>query len=108
MSIEWGVWQDTGLVADGVGQANVVELARHGVQVFAADCGARLFSALCGCAVPVLAVFPVDWVKFGLTRAGRIAPLFRDIMRNVEITAASTGLYGNGVCTARASTPSVA
>ena len=90
LSIEWGIWQDTGLVADAAGRANVAELSRQGVQSFAADRGARLFAALSGCAAPTVAVLPVDWVKFGRARAGRVAPLFRDCVG--ESGATSAGL----------------
>ena len=90
LSIEWGIWQDTGLVADATGRANVAELSRQGVQSFAADRGARLFAALSGCAAPTVAALPVDWVKFGRARAGRVAPLFRDCVG--ESGATSAGL----------------
>jgi phthiocerol/phenolphthiocerol synthesis type-I polyketide synthase B len=88
LSIEWGIWQDTGLVADATGRANVAELSRQGVQSFAADRGARLFAALSGCAAPTVAALPVDWVTFGRARAGRVAPLFRDCVGGSGATSA--------------------
>jgi myxalamid-type polyketide synthase MxaE and MxaD len=89
LSIGWGIWQDTGLVADAAGRANVAELARQGVQSFAADRGARLFAALGASTVSDLAVFPVDWAKFRRSRTGRMAPLFRDRLGDGGDTAAS-------------------
>jgi phthiocerol/phenolphthiocerol synthesis type-I polyketide synthase B len=89
LSIQWGIWQDTGLVADAAGQANVAELARQGVQSFAPDRGARLLAALCGSATSDLAVFPVDWATFRRSRARRMAPLFRDSMGDEGDTVVS-------------------
>ena len=94
LSIEWGVWQDTGLVADAIGQVNVAEMARQGVQSFAADRGARLFAALCGCAVPTVAIFPVDWAKFRRARSGRMTALFRRSESGAEFTPSSSALPG--------------
>ena len=62
LSIEWGIWQDTGLVADAAGRADVAELSRQGVQSFAADRGARLFAAL-SAGPPTVAALPADWVQ---------------------------------------------
>jgi acyl transferase domain-containing protein len=99
LSIEWGVWKDTGLVADAIGQVNVMEMARQGVQSFDPDSGARLFSALSGCADPMFAVLPVDWVKFRRTRAARM-PLFRNSLGAGEDAAASAADLGEQLATA--------
>jgi phthiocerol/phenolphthiocerol synthesis type-I polyketide synthase B len=91
LSIAWGIWQDTGLVADAAGRANVAELSRQGVQSFAADRGARLFAALSGRVAPTVAALRVDWVKFGRAHAGRVAPLFRDCVGESGATSAGLG-----------------
>ena len=87
-SIAWGVWRDTGLVQGAAGIRNVAEMARQGLGSFAAERGAALFDWLCGQDAPHTVVLPADWSAFAQARAGREAPLYR------EVTAAAVALPG--------------
>jgi acyl carrier protein len=80
LSIAWGVWQHTGLVASTAGERQVGEMARQGIQSFTPTQGAALFSWLIGQPEPNAVVLPIDWAAFGKARAGRDFPLFREFL----------------------------
>ncbi len=88
LSIEWGVWESTGLVRGTSGTQGVAEMSRMGIRAFPPARGAALFGWLCGLRAAAVAVLPIDWAVFGRTRAGEGNPLFRDLRGSAS---------GNGV-----------
>jgi len=77
-SINWGVWRDSGLIADAHGARYVEELGRQGIGTMAPDLAIRVFSHLSGSEEGRPVVANVDWVRYGGSRAAdRIDPLFR-------------------------------
>ena len=80
VSIEWGVWENTGLVKDAAGQRNVTELSRQGIRSFSPERGSKLFAWLCGRTEPSIAVLPIDWATFREARKGRDFALFRGLL----------------------------
>jgi acyl transferase domain-containing protein/acyl carrier protein len=83
LSIQWGVWQDTGLVRDAAGQRNVAEMARQGVRAFTPEQGRSAFAALIRTGAASAAVLPIDWATFGQARAGR-RRLYADVLANLS------------------------
>jgi acyl carrier protein len=79
-SIEWGVWEQTGLVVGEAGERGVAELARQGVRAFSPESGVALFRWLGGGSEAVPVVLPIDWSVFRRARAGREFPVFRECM----------------------------
>ena len=93
VSIGWGVWEDTGLVRSESGQGNVAELARQGIRAFAPAQGLALFGGLCSRSYPVVAVLPIDWSVFAVSRSGRQPPLYRDLLAaHAKVDASGSGL----------------
>jgi acyl transferase domain-containing protein/acyl carrier protein len=83
LSIQWGVWQDTGLVKDAAGQRNVAEMARQGVRAFTPEQGRSAFAVLIRTGAASAAVLPIDWATFGQARAGR-RRLYADVLANLS------------------------
>lgn len=80
LSIEWGVWTNTGLVRGEAGERNVAEMARQGIGAFSPERGTKLFTWLLGRETSAaVAVLPLDYAVFARARAER--PLFRDLVR---------------------------
>jgi acyl carrier protein len=94
VSLAWGVWKDTGLVANAAGARNVDEMERQGVRAFAPERGAMLFSRLAAQAEPYMAVMPVDWAAFKRARGGRDFPVFRDLLEEAAGQASGAGDLG--------------
>ncbi len=80
LSIEWGVWRDTGLVRDDAGRRNVQEMARRGLGSLEPDRAAALFGWLCARPEATIAVLPADWAAWSSARAGRVMPLLRELV----------------------------
>ncbi len=80
LSIQWGVWENTGLVKGDAGQRNVGELARQGVGVFTPEQGKSLFASLVRANTATAAVVPADWSVFAKARAGRRVSLYSDVL----------------------------
>jgi myxalamid-type polyketide synthase MxaE and MxaD len=98
LSIQWGIWQDIGLVKGEAGERNVSELARHGVRAFTPEQGAALFTGLIRTPHPSAAVLPIDWSTFLKTRGGRRRGLFDDVF----VQAAADGRDAPGTATSLA------
>jgi acyl carrier protein/NADP-dependent 3-hydroxy acid dehydrogenase YdfG len=79
LSIGWGVWQNTELVSDDVGQRNVSEMARQGIGTISPERGVNIFAWLCGQAKPHIIVLPIDWAKYRHARAGRENPMLKNL-----------------------------
>lgn len=91
VSIEWGVWANTGLVRGGAGERNVAEMARQGIRAFAPERGAAFFSALCSMTDAAVAVLPINWTVFRQSRPGRDVALFRDVDADEHVGAPQSG-----------------
>jgi phthiocerol/phenolphthiocerol synthesis type-I polyketide synthase B len=88
VSINWGVWAQTGLVRGQAGEQNVEEMRRKGISAFAAAQAIALFPTLCGWSHPSVAVLPIEWSVFSRSRAGRSRTLYRDFCDNLPDSAA--------------------
>jgi phthiocerol/phenolphthiocerol synthesis type-I polyketide synthase B len=92
LSIQWAVWQNTGLVRGHVGEQNVGEMHRQGLRPFTADQGTMLFSLLTGSSDATVTVLPMDWSAYARARSGRALALFRRVMDSSADTTAGTEL----------------
>ncbi|MBK8323391.1 MAG: type I polyketide synthase [Betaproteobacteria bacterium] len=92
LSIAWGRWEETGLVASAAGEGLVGEMERQGLSRIAPAAGAALFSHLCAQPSPIVVVLPMDWAAFGRARAGRAFALFRELMAEAAPAADKAGL----------------
>jgi phthiocerol/phenolphthiocerol synthesis type-I polyketide synthase B len=89
LSIQWGIWKDTGLVKGDAGARNIGELARQGVHTFTPEQGTALFTWLIRSTHASVCVLPIDWSVYAPTRAGRRAGLFEDILADVTASGDS-------------------
>ena len=101
LSIEWGIWQDTGLVKGDAGERNVSELARQGVGAFTPEQGRSLFAWLTRTAARSAAVLPVDWPVFAAARSGRRAGLFADVFASLSAGGRSTSILAQALAEAQ-------
>ncbi|HSI40011.1 MAG TPA: type I polyketide synthase [Xanthobacteraceae bacterium] len=92
LSLAWGVWRGSGLVADAAGAANVAEMARQGLDSFAPERAAALFPWLCGRPEPTLTVANIDWAKYAAARAGRSQALFAGLVAGTATGGAGVDL----------------
>lgn len=93
LSIGWGVWAGTGLVQDDAGAQNVAQMERQGIRAFEPAQGAALFPWLCQRREAHLIVVPLEWAALAKARAGRSAPLCRDLLAALPAASiATTGL----------------
>jgi acyl transferase domain-containing protein/NADP-dependent 3-hydroxy acid dehydrogenase YdfG/acyl carrier protein len=77
-SINWGVWRDSGLIADEHGARYVEELGRQGIGSMPPDIAVRVLAWLAGSGHTRAFVAPIDWEQYGGSRSeDRIDPLFR-------------------------------
>jgi phthiocerol/phenolphthiocerol synthesis type-I polyketide synthase B len=93
LSIAWGPWDGTGLLASGASGATIVpEFLRQGMRPFSPAQGRTLFTALAGRSDAAIAVLPVDWRAFRRAHAGRDLPLLRGIAGTTDSTDIATRL----------------
>ncbi|WP_382324585.1 SDR family NAD(P)-dependent oxidoreductase [Hydrogenophaga sp. UC242_50] len=100
LSIGWGVWAGTGLVHDDAGARNVAQMERQGIRAFEPAQGAALFPWLCQRREAHLIVVPLDWAAFAMARAGRSAPLCRDLLAALPAAPVATTGLGEQLATA--------
>ena len=89
VSIAWGVWEGTGLVADAAGKSNVTEMERQGYLSLPPDRACALFARLAVSTEDMPAVIRMDWSRYAAARAGRHLALFADM------TTATTGRHAD-------------
>jgi phthiocerol/phenolphthiocerol synthesis type-I polyketide synthase B len=78
VSINWGAWEDTGLMRGSRGALQLVELGRQGIRSMTPARGVGMFCRVCQSEEPVLAVLPIDWAVFEQARHGRGRPIFSE------------------------------
>ncbi len=80
-SINWGVWQGLGSVAEkSSGQRNIAELAKQGLYAFAPAQALTLLGKLMAANAPQVMVLPADWRLFRKSRGQtRAYPLLRSL-----------------------------
>ncbi|MGQ3110813.1 SDR family NAD(P)-dependent oxidoreductase, partial [Aeromicrobium sp.] len=100
LSIGWGVWAGTGLVHGDAGARNVAQMERQGIRAFEPAQGAALFPWLCQRREAHLIVVPLDWAAFAMARAGRSAPLCRDLLAALPAAPVTTTGLGEQLATA--------
>ena len=83
LSIAWGVWEALGLVREGAGARNVVEMTRQGFRSFSPEQGVSLFRWMLQRDEAMIAVVPMSWSEFRRARAGRALSLLRERFENI-------------------------
>jgi len=68
LSVNWGVWTDSGLIADARGARYVDGLTRQGIGTMPPDTAIRVFGRLARSSTSRILVAPVDWQAFAETR----------------------------------------
>lgn len=91
ISVQWCVWQDTGMVDDAHMRRNVREMAQLGLRPISGAEGLACFALALTRPETVMAVLPVDWATFAQARRGRVQPLFRAIPEATAATDAPDG-----------------
>lgn len=102
-SIGWGVWRDTGMVANEAGHANVGEMNRQGIGTVDPSEGAKLFAWLCSRddLPPHVSVLPIDWARHAEARGHVVPPLLRERCAAAPPRAA----FGGGAMDLAAASP---
>jgi len=80
VSIQWGPWEGTGMLAGAVPAISLEELRREGVGSLSPAQGAELFAALAGGDPALVTVLPVDWATFTARSQRRRSPFFRAVV----------------------------
>ena len=79
-AVNWGVWRDSGLIADGHGARYVEELGRQGIGTMAPETAVRVFERIAAAGLTRSFVAAIDWERYAESRSqSRIDPLFRDM-----------------------------
>jgi len=91
LSINWAVWEGTGLVRSESGEQGVAEMRRHGIDPFTPAEGRAIFETLLlGAAGPV-AVIPADWSVWRGARPGRSCTIARELLPDAPMDAGLGG-----------------
>jgi phthiocerol/phenolphthiocerol synthesis type-I polyketide synthase B len=77
LSIQWGAWQDTGMLSRELTQNGSEDMLRRGIGTITPEQGADLFGALLGSDAATLSIIPIDWAQYGAAYRGRVRPSFR-------------------------------
>ncbi len=87
LTIQWGVWQGTGLISDESGERGVEEMRKHGIDAFTPAQGVTIFEALVTRGTEgTVAVLPADWVTWRDARRGHSSTIALDLIADAPVS----------------------
>jgi malonyl CoA-acyl carrier protein transacylase len=91
-SIAWGLWEDEGGMAGGVGEAELARMRRGGIEALSNEHGLVLFDAALAADRPQALAIPIDVDGLrGLASFGALPPIFSGLVRAPKRRAAASG-----------------
>lgn len=91
--INWGVWRNSGVIANDAGARYVEEVKRQGIDSMDPAVAVQVLSCLAAADTPQLFVAPIDWQQLRQTRgATHLGPAFEAVIGGPEAASASNTL----------------